>query len=170
MTSVDVPLRFGADDALRVTRLTYGMEARVEELPSYADRNFRLETAEGVYVLKIARLDERDEELDLQNQALLHLQQGQRPAPRPVLDELAFQQRKVQDRFQRRQRGVVTEGLQCTAHQRGVDIHGVGDRQRGVGGGCDPVLFAGLQIAPGHRARRGGLRCPAGMVGQRHTR
>jgi len=88
MTSVDVPLRFGADDALRVARLTYGLEARVEELPSYADRNFRLETAEGVYVLKIARLDERDEELDLQNQALLHLQTLgiHAPRPRPAVD------------------------------------------------------------------------------------
>lgn len=88
MASVDVPLRFAADDALRVARLTYGLEARVEELPSFADRNFRLETPEGVYVLKIARRDERNGELDLQNQALLHLQTLGIHAPRlrPAID------------------------------------------------------------------------------------
>lgn len=63
--------RFGEEDAVRLAAGLYGLKATARSLPSERDQNFQLIAASGeAFVLKIARADERAEELDLQNRAL----------------------------------------------------------------------------------------------------
>jgi 4-aminobutyrate aminotransferase-like enzyme/Ser/Thr protein kinase RdoA (MazF antagonist) len=63
--------RFGEEDAIRLADALYGLKAKARALPSERDQNFQLLTESGErFVLKLARSDERAEELDLQNRAL----------------------------------------------------------------------------------------------------
>jgi 4-aminobutyrate aminotransferase-like enzyme/Ser/Thr protein kinase RdoA (MazF antagonist)/murein DD-endopeptidase MepM/ murein hydrolase activator NlpD len=75
--------RFGKDDAVRVARELYGLEASAEELPSERDRNFLLRTARGAFVLKVSASNERPEVLDMQNRALLLLAEKDPDLPLP---------------------------------------------------------------------------------------
>ena len=75
------PPVFGLEEASRVLREVYGVEGELDELPSYADRNFRVRTSGSGYVLKIARPDEPDRELDFQDRAIEHLQEAGLPGP-----------------------------------------------------------------------------------------
>lgn len=64
----------------------YGLEGPLKELGSQQDRNFRIDTATGRFVLKIARSEYTLQELDAQNAALRHLGAGPQPwrIPQPV--------------------------------------------------------------------------------------
>ena len=62
--------RLSADDAAAIARHRYGLAAAARELPSERDQNFELATERGAFVLKIAGVSERPENLDLQNRAL----------------------------------------------------------------------------------------------------
>ena len=62
---------FGIEEAREIARERFGLEGRVEELPSERDRNFRIEAAGGArFVLKLAHSDESPQILDLQHRAL----------------------------------------------------------------------------------------------------
>lgn len=75
---------FSEGDAARFSRELYGLEASARPLPSERDQNFQLVTRTGErYVLKIARSDERLEELELQNRALSWLELGHAALPVP---------------------------------------------------------------------------------------
>jgi 4-aminobutyrate aminotransferase-like enzyme/Ser/Thr protein kinase RdoA (MazF antagonist) len=60
-------------DAGDILAEKYGLVGRLTELGSQQDRNFRIETAEGTYVLKINRAAYGRHELDAQNAAMKHL-------------------------------------------------------------------------------------------------
>ena len=66
--------RYSAEDAARLAREKYGVEAAAAELPSERDQNFHLRDSAGTQlVLKIANAEEALEVLDLQNKALQFL-------------------------------------------------------------------------------------------------
>ena len=66
--------QFAVEDAIRIGREIYGLEALASELPSERDQNFRLQEPGGAeHVLKIANALESPEVLDLQNQAIAYL-------------------------------------------------------------------------------------------------
>ena len=66
--------QFAVEDAIRIGREIYGLEALASELPSERDQNFRLREPGGAeHVLKIANALESLEVLDLQNQAIAYL-------------------------------------------------------------------------------------------------
>jgi 4-aminobutyrate aminotransferase-like enzyme/Ser/Thr protein kinase RdoA (MazF antagonist) len=76
--------RFSRDDAARLSRDLYGLEVSARALPSERDQNFQLVTRAGErYVLKIARGEERIEELELQNGALRWLEAAEPALPVP---------------------------------------------------------------------------------------
>ncbi|MFX1520158.1 MAG: aminotransferase class III-fold pyridoxal phosphate-dependent enzyme [Promethearchaeota archaeon] len=61
-------------EAMRLIDELYGITGSVQELPSERDQNFYVKTENGKeYVLKIANIFEKEETLDLQNKAMLHL-------------------------------------------------------------------------------------------------
>jgi Ser/Thr protein kinase RdoA (MazF antagonist) len=60
-------------DAEAILRDRYGLEGRIVELGSQQDRNFRIDTPSGRYVLKICRGEYRTVELEAQNAAMRHL-------------------------------------------------------------------------------------------------
>lgn len=68
-------------DAITTTTAEYivlehwNVRGQASELPSYSDRNFRIRTENGDFVLKIAHPSWAREEIDLENQAMLHLAQ-----------------------------------------------------------------------------------------------
>ncbi len=65
---------FSVQDAVTLVRELYSLEVTAEELPSYVDRNFRLEHASGRrLVLKIANSAEGRDGLDMQNRAMEHV-------------------------------------------------------------------------------------------------
>ncbi len=51
----------------------YGIEGQVKELPSYADRNFMMDSAAGRYVLKISHNDTFRQDLELENAIMARL-------------------------------------------------------------------------------------------------
>lgn len=61
--------------AERIALEHWNLRGQASELPSYSDRNFRLRTPDGDFVLKIAHASWAREEIDLENQAMLHLAQ-----------------------------------------------------------------------------------------------
>jgi len=74
MTSVEKAPRLSIDDAVRLARDLYGLEAQAAALPSERDQNFHLRGADGAqFVLKIANEEEAPETLDLQNQLMQFL-------------------------------------------------------------------------------------------------
>jgi len=62
-----------AVDAGSILVEKYGLTGRLTELGSQQDRNFRIESAEGTFVLKINRAAYDTVELDAQNAAMKHL-------------------------------------------------------------------------------------------------
>jgi 4-aminobutyrate aminotransferase-like enzyme/Ser/Thr protein kinase RdoA (MazF antagonist) len=62
-----------AVDAGTILAETYGLTGRLTELGSQQDRNFRIEAAQGTFVLKINRAAYGTVELDAQNAAMKHL-------------------------------------------------------------------------------------------------
>jgi 4-aminobutyrate aminotransferase-like enzyme/Ser/Thr protein kinase RdoA (MazF antagonist) len=60
-------------DAEAIFRTHYGLEGRIVELGSQQDRNFRIDTGQRRYVLKICHAEYSRVELEAQNAALKHL-------------------------------------------------------------------------------------------------
>ena len=61
---------FNLDDAAQILRDHFGIEGNVSELPSERDQNFKIESAFGDYVLKIANPEADVRFLELENQAI----------------------------------------------------------------------------------------------------
>ncbi len=79
----DVP-DFSADAAAQVVRELYGIEGEFSRLYSERDQNFRVRTADGTdYVLKFANSDEDPGVLDMQHQALAHIEARDPDLPVP---------------------------------------------------------------------------------------
>jgi Ser/Thr protein kinase RdoA (MazF antagonist) len=82
----DVP-DFGAEAAARAVRELYGIEGAFSRLYSERDQNFRVRAADGTeYVFKIANSDEDPGVLDMQHQALSHVEarDPNLPVPRVI--------------------------------------------------------------------------------------
>ena len=82
----DVP-DFSDDEAARLLRELYGIEGVCSRLYSERDQNFRVHAADGTgYVLKIANSDEDPGVLDMQHQALAHVEarDPELPVPRVI--------------------------------------------------------------------------------------
>jgi Ser/Thr protein kinase RdoA (MazF antagonist) len=62
------------EQALALVKKHWQLEGSAKELPSYADRNFKIDTAQGKYVFKIANPNWSYDDLDIENAALLHLE------------------------------------------------------------------------------------------------
>ena len=79
----DVP-DFSAEAAAGVLRDLYGLEGELKRLYSERDQNFRVRQADGtIFVLKFANRDEDPAVLDLQHQALLHIEARDPAIPVP---------------------------------------------------------------------------------------
>ena len=66
--------RFSRQDAVRIAKDFFGIDAAAEQLPSERDQNFHLTDSSGPeYVLKLANATERCEMLEFQNQAMMHI-------------------------------------------------------------------------------------------------
>ncbi|MBB4955433.1 4-aminobutyrate aminotransferase-like enzyme/Ser/Thr protein kinase RdoA (MazF antagonist) [Agrobacterium vitis] len=82
-----------AEDVATILKDHYGLEGSLKELGSQQDRNFRLLSDTGRFVLKISRTDYAVQELEAQNAALRHLARTrqsseilwQTPQPVPAL-------------------------------------------------------------------------------------
>ncbi|WP_207454953.1 aminotransferase [Desertivibrio insolitus] len=74
----------GGDDAVRIAREVYGLEASARELGSQQDRNYLLETDRGRFLLKIDNAAFADDELAAQDTALTHLANLGLHVPAPV--------------------------------------------------------------------------------------
>lgn len=78
------------NDAASILRDDYGLTGAISELGSQQDRNFRIDTDSGRYVLKICRIEYAPIELEAQNSAMKLLAgnaEGPRvPMPVPALD------------------------------------------------------------------------------------
>ncbi len=59
--------------ALAIVEQHWQITGTVKELPSYADRNFKIQTPQANYVFKIANPNWSYADLDIENAALLHL-------------------------------------------------------------------------------------------------
>jgi 4-aminobutyrate aminotransferase-like enzyme/Ser/Thr protein kinase RdoA (MazF antagonist)/murein DD-endopeptidase MepM/ murein hydrolase activator NlpD len=74
--------QFSVPAATRIANSLYPLEECLRELPSERDQNFLFRGKDGgLYTLKIANIDERREVLDLQNQAMRHVDNGAAPIP-----------------------------------------------------------------------------------------
>ncbi|HBF28618.1 aminotransferase [Rhizobium sp.] len=75
-----------AEDAAAILKEHYGLEGRLKELGSQQDRNFRIDTDAGRFVLKISRSNYAVQELEAQNAAMRHLAQTRHDwnTPQPV--------------------------------------------------------------------------------------
>jgi 4-aminobutyrate aminotransferase-like enzyme/Ser/Thr protein kinase RdoA (MazF antagonist) len=62
--------RFDVDEAVRLARDLYGLDAEASALPSERDQNFKLDTPDGCFVLKIANASESRVMLEAQNAAM----------------------------------------------------------------------------------------------------
>lgn len=62
------------DQALTLVKQFWHIEGDAKELPSYADRNFKITNATGSYVFKIANPNWSHADLDIENAALRHLE------------------------------------------------------------------------------------------------
>jgi Ser/Thr protein kinase RdoA (MazF antagonist) len=61
------------EQALSLVEQHWHLSGTAKELPSYADRNFKINTPQGNYVFKIANPNWSYADLDIENAALLHL-------------------------------------------------------------------------------------------------
>ena len=80
-----------ADDASRIARTSFALDARATELPSYEGRNFRLDTSRGeCWVLKIAAPGVPRGRLELENATMravaARLGDDRVPSPHPATD------------------------------------------------------------------------------------
>ncbi|GEO86908.1 MULTISPECIES: aminotransferase [Alphaproteobacteria] len=75
------------EQARDILKTHYGLEGTIKELGSQQDRNFRIDTREARYVLKISREEYATIELAAQNAAMRHLATfpGMARIPEPVL-------------------------------------------------------------------------------------
>lgn len=62
-----------AEEAAAILDTFYGLKGEVTELGSQQDRNYRIDTGESRYVLKISRMEYATVELEAQNAAMQHL-------------------------------------------------------------------------------------------------
>jgi 4-aminobutyrate aminotransferase-like enzyme/Ser/Thr protein kinase RdoA (MazF antagonist) len=67
--------RFLATEASSLAREHFGLDGHATALPSHLDQNFRLDTASGKFVLKLANTAAESDYVDLQQAVLAHLQQ-----------------------------------------------------------------------------------------------
>jgi len=81
--STEPPVFDGAS-ARGAARRFWGIEGRFTSLTSERDVNWRIETGEGRYVLKLANPAESPDVTDFQIKALLHLEPAGLPVPRVV--------------------------------------------------------------------------------------
>jgi 4-aminobutyrate aminotransferase-like enzyme/Ser/Thr protein kinase RdoA (MazF antagonist) len=74
------------DEAATLLKDHYGLEGPLKELGSQQDRNFRIETEAGRFVLKISRPEYTRQELEAQNAAMRHLAQTEHAwqTPQPI--------------------------------------------------------------------------------------
>lgn len=75
-------------EAAAILDTFYGLQGPIVELGSQQDRNYRIDSPEGRFVLKICRSDYATVELEAQNAAMLHLG-GKSGAPRVPLPQRA---------------------------------------------------------------------------------
>ena len=83
----DLALRcpeFTVDEAGQIARELFGVAGRIKELGSNQDRNYRVDAAEGRFVLKIANPGWERVALEAQNAAMLHLASRSLPFDVPV--------------------------------------------------------------------------------------
>jgi len=74
------PPTFSEEEALRIARDLYALDATAERLPSERDQNFLLRRREGdAFVLKISQEGEEREVLECQNEAIARLAAGAGP-------------------------------------------------------------------------------------------
>ena len=80
------PPAFPEREARHIAEDLFGLEGEFKPLVSERDQNFRIQTADEQYVLKIANVDEDPDVVDLQVQALLHIERidPNVPVPRVV--------------------------------------------------------------------------------------
>lgn len=81
------PPAFSGGQAARVTRQYFGIAAEPSPLVSERDQNFRLDAHDGQrFTLKISNRAEREQGVDFQNQALLHIagKDPSLPVPRVI--------------------------------------------------------------------------------------
>ncbi len=77
-----------AGEAAAILETFYGLRGEIVELGSQQDRNYRISSEEGRFVLKICRSDYATVELEAQNAAMLHIS-GKTGAPRVPLPRRA---------------------------------------------------------------------------------
>lgn len=77
-----------AGEAAAILETFYGLRGEIVELGSQQDRNYRISSEEGRFVLKICRSDYATVELEAQNAAMLHIS-GKQGAPRVPLPRRA---------------------------------------------------------------------------------
>jgi len=65
--------RLPVADAVAVAREAFGVEGTAEEIGSHQDQNFRIDTPDGRYVLKVANPAFAPAELEMQNRAMEHV-------------------------------------------------------------------------------------------------
>ena len=70
------PVRFGEQEAVRLARESYGIEATADALPGEYDDNFLLSAPHGEFVLKVMHPQRERAFVDLQFRALEHLALG----------------------------------------------------------------------------------------------
>ena len=77
--------KFDGSDVVRFAHTLFGLQVKVDTLPSERDQNFRITTDDGTkYVLKIANAMEDKAMLDAQQQAMIHLTQHNAPCPQII--------------------------------------------------------------------------------------
>ena len=72
------------DEAAELALRHYGMAGDFQQLTSERDANYRIRTAQGAYVLKLANPAEPREVTDFQTRALLHLAGSGLPVPQVI--------------------------------------------------------------------------------------
>ncbi len=79
----------GLEEATRVALDLFGLDGQLTPLVAERDCNFKLNAGNDTYILKFSHSAEKPEVLDLQTQALLHLQAyaPEVPAPRLILTQ-----------------------------------------------------------------------------------
>lgn len=69
--------QIGPGTVQALLRQHWGLAAQISELPSYADKNFRVRNGAQEFVAKLANPGWNYDDLDFENQALMHLQSKQ---------------------------------------------------------------------------------------------
>jgi 4-aminobutyrate aminotransferase-like enzyme/Ser/Thr protein kinase RdoA (MazF antagonist) len=77
------PPAVSLEQAAEVAKAVFGVSGPISELGSQQDRNFRIDAADGRYVLKVANPAVPEVQLACQNAAMEHLARGGMTVPRP---------------------------------------------------------------------------------------